>query len=83
MIYVLHDIKRPERYGLNANPVIPPSYTYWKWFAKPIGLGMGILGIAAVFFHRVFYGPKLPQPEPPETRTGPREEIEAGRKETP
>jgi hypothetical protein len=83
VIYVLHDIKRPERYGLPANPVIPPSYTYWKWFAKPIGLGLGLLGVVAVFFHRVFYGPKLPQPEPPEIRTGPREEIEAGRKEAP
>jgi len=83
VIYVLHDIKAPERYGLPATPVIPPSYTVWKWLAKPIGLGMGLLGIAAVFFHRVFYGPKLPQPEPPEIRTGPREEIEAGRKETP
>jgi formate dehydrogenase iron-sulfur subunit len=83
VIYVLHDIKRPERYGLPANPVIPPSYTYWKWIAKPTGLFLGVLGIAAVFFHRVFYGPKLPQPEPPEIRTGPGDEIDAGRKETP
>jgi hypothetical protein len=42
-----------------------------------------VLGVAAVFFHRVFYGPKLPLPEVPETRTGPEEEIEAGRKEEP
>ena len=83
VIYVLHDIKRPERYGLPANPQIPPSYTYWKWLAKPTGLVMAMLGIGAVFFHRVFYGPKLPQPEPPEIETGPREEVEAGRKETP
>jgi len=41
------------------------------------------LGIAGVFFHRVFYGPKLPQPEPPVIRTGPDDEIEAGRKEMP
>ena len=34
----------PERYGLPANPVIPPSYTYWKWLAKPIGLVHGALG---------------------------------------
>src|SRR5438445_11205399 len=83
VIYVLHDIKSPERYGLPANPVIPPSYTVWKWLAKPTGLAMAILGIGAVFFHSVFYGPKLPQPEPPEIETGRREEIEAGRKETP
>jgi formate dehydrogenase iron-sulfur subunit len=83
VIYVLHDIKRPDRYGLPANPIIPPSYTYWKWLAKPIGLWMGVLGIVAVFFHRVAYGPKLPQPAPPAVATGPREEIDAGRKEAP
>jgi formate dehydrogenase iron-sulfur subunit len=59
VIYVLHDIKRPERYGLPANPVIPPSYTVWKWLAKPTGLVMAMLGVGAVFFHRVFYGAKV------------------------
>jgi len=44
---------------------------------------LGLLGIGAVFFHRVFYGPKLPDPQVPEVRTGPRDEIEAGRKEKP
>ena len=83
VIYTLHDINHPERYGLPKNPVIPPSYTVWKWLAKPTGLAMAILGIGAVFFHSVFYGPKLPQPEPPEIESDPREEIEAGRKETP
>jgi len=83
VIYVLHDIKSPERYGLPANPIIPPSYTYWKWLAKPIGLWMGVLGIVAVFFHRIAYGPKLPEPAPPSVASGPREEIEAGRKEAP
>ena len=83
VIYVLHDLKAPERYGLPANPVIPPSYTYWKWIAKPIGLWAGILGIGAIFFHRILYGPKLPQPEGPSYETGPRDEIEAGREERP
>jgi formate dehydrogenase beta subunit len=83
VIYVLHDIQQPERYGLPANPIIPPSYTYWKWLAKPTGLLLAVLGVGAVFFHRIMYGPKLPQPEPPEVRTGPTDEIEAGRKETP
>ena len=83
MIYVLHDIKRPERYGLPANPIIPPSYTYWKWLAKPTGLLLGVLGIGAVFFHRVFYGPRVPEPAPREVETRPRDEIEAGRKEAP
>jgi len=83
VIYVLHDAKNTERYGLPANPVIPPSYTYWKWLAKPIGLWMGLLGVGSVFFHRIFYGSKLPKPKPPQVQTGPREESEAGRKKMP
>jgi hypothetical protein len=84
VIYVLHDIKRPERYGLPATPVIPPSYTYWKWLVKPTGLAMAMLGMAAVFFHRVFYGPKVPEPEDaPVVETGPQDEVEAARKEQP
>ena len=64
MIFVLHDITQPELYaGLPANPVIPPSYTVWKWLAKPTGLVMALLGVLAVFFHRITIGPKLPQPE--------------------
>jgi formate dehydrogenase iron-sulfur subunit len=83
VIYVLHDIKRPERYGLPANPTIPFSYTYWKWLAKPLGLWLGILGILAVFFHRITVGPRLPQPEePPPLRNQP-DPIEAKRKEQP
>ena len=65
VVYVLHDATRPELYGgLPSNPIIPPSYTYWKWLAKPTGLFLAFLGVFAVFFHRVVYGPKLPQPEP-------------------
>ncbi len=63
VIYVLHDITKPELYGgLPANPVIPPTYTVWKWLAKPTGLVMAALGVLAVFFHRLKVGPKLPQP---------------------
>jgi len=81
VIYVLHDIKRPERYGLPAVPVIPASYTYWKWLAKPTGLLMAGLGLLAVFFHRVSVGPKLEQPEDaPPAETQP-DTIEAERKE--
>jgi len=83
VIYVLHDIKRPERYGLPANPIIPPSYTYWKWLAKPIGLGLGLLGILGVFFHRVSFGPRLPQPEEPPLIEPQPDPVEAKRKELP
>jgi formate dehydrogenase beta subunit len=66
VIYVLHDITQPELYGgLPANPMIAPSFTIWKWLAKPIGLAVALLGILAVFFHYIFAGPKLPQPEAP------------------
>ena len=83
VIYVLHDIKRPERYGLPANPVIPPSYTYWKWLAKPTGLVLGVLGVLAVFFHRVSVGPRLPQPESPPPLPAQPDTVEAKRRETP
>jgi hypothetical protein len=51
--------------------------------AKPIGLWMGLLGILAVFFHRVAVGPRVPQPEdPPLVETQP-DSVEAKRKEQP
>ena len=67
VIYVLHDITKPELYGgLPANPQISFSFTYWKWMGKPIGLIIALLGLLAVFFHYIFTGPKRPQPEPRE-----------------
>jgi formate dehydrogenase iron-sulfur subunit len=66
VIYVLHDITKPELYGgLPADPQIPISYTFWKWLAKPIGLAVALLGLLGVFFHYIFNGPKLPQPDAP------------------
>ncbi|HXG93053.1 MAG TPA: formate dehydrogenase subunit beta [Blastocatellia bacterium] len=66
VIYVLHDATKPELYGgLPANPQIPPSYTFWKYILKPIGLFIAMMGLLAMFFHYIFIGPKVPQPEPP------------------
>jgi len=66
VIYVLHDITKPELYGgLPAYPQIPVSYTYWKYAAKPIGLFIALMSALAMFFHYIFVGPKLPQPEAP------------------
>jgi formate dehydrogenase iron-sulfur subunit len=66
VMYVLHDITNPELYGgLPADPQIPLSYTVWKYLAKPIGLAIALLSLLAVFFHYIFTGPKLPQPEAP------------------
>src|SRR5215472_15132046 len=37
VIYVLHDITKPEKYGnLPANPRIPLAFTVWKNWFKPI-----------------------------------------------
>ena len=83
VVYVLHDASQPELYGLPANPVIPPSYTVWKWLAKPTGLFMAFLGIFAVFFHRIAVGPKLPQPESPPPADPQPDTVEAERKERP
>ena len=74
------------------NPNIIPTkilfYMAWKNMVhkklRAVLTVMGVvIGIGAIFFHRVFYGPKLPQPEPPEVVAGPRDEIEAGRREAP
>ncbi|HEU4871259.1 MAG TPA: formate dehydrogenase subunit beta [Pyrinomonadaceae bacterium] len=84
VIYVLHDLTNPQLYGgLPANPVIPPSYTVWKWLAKPTGLLMAVLGIFAVFFHRIAIGPKLPQPEPEPVITERPNEGDTRRRELP
>ncbi len=50
VIYVLHDIEHPERYGgLPKDPTIPPLVRIWKGPMKWIGnLAMvgGVLGVA-------------------------------------
>jgi len=84
VIYVLHDATQPELYGgLPSNPTIPPSYTVWKWLAKPAGLFVAFLGIFAVFFHRITVGPKWPQPEPLPVVTEQPDEAETKRSEKP
>ena len=65
VIYVLHDITKPELYGgLPANPQIPPTFTVWKRFAKPIALVLSLFAAPVAFFHYVSQGPKEPQPPP-------------------
>ena len=58
VIYVLHDITKPEKYGnLPAKPRIPLSFTVWKNVFKPIGLFGAMLGFVGVVMHYVFEGP--------------------------
>jgi hypothetical protein len=65
VIYVLHDITRPELYGgLPANPTIPVTYTAWKRVAKPVGLLLALFAAPVAFFHYITEGPK--EPSPPE-----------------
>ena len=65
VVYVLHDITKPELYGgLPATPIIPPTYTVWKRVAKPIGLLLALLAAPAAFFHYIMEGPKDPPPSP-------------------
>jgi formate dehydrogenase iron-sulfur subunit len=65
VIYVLHDINHPERYGgLPKDPRVPWMVRLWKGPLKWIGsFGMiaGIIGVAA---HYMRYGPKEVEPEP-------------------
>ena len=66
VIYVLHDITKPEKYGnLPAKPRIPLSFTIWKNVFKPIGLFGAMLGFVGVVMHYVFEGPRREQPTPP------------------
>jgi len=65
VIYVLHDITKPELYGLPANPQIPPTFTLWNRFAKPIALVLSLFAAPVAFFHYVSQGPKEPQPPSP------------------
>jgi len=60
VIYVLHDIDHPERYGgLPKNPRVPIMVRLWKHPLKWIGnIGM-IFGVAGVLLHYVRYGPKV------------------------
>ena len=71
VIYVLHDITRPELYGgLPANPQIPAVFVWWKYLLKPAALVTVLLGALAVFFHYIFYGPRMAQPEAPTREEG-------------
>jgi hypothetical protein len=68
VIYVLHDINHPERYGgLPKDPRVPWMVRLWKGPLKWIGdFGM-VAGIIGVAVHYMRFGPKAEaEPEEPE-----------------
>jgi formate dehydrogenase iron-sulfur subunit len=64
VIYVLHDLTKPEAYGgLPANPQIPWVVKVWKGPLKWLG-NLAILGgIVGVFAHYLRFGPKTVKEE--------------------
>jgi formate dehydrogenase beta subunit len=59
VMYVLHDINNPEKYGgLPANPTVPFFVKMWKGPLKWLG-GVGMIaGVLGVVMHYVRFGPK-------------------------
>jgi formate dehydrogenase iron-sulfur subunit len=69
VIYVLHDIDHPERYGgLPKDPHVPWMVRIWKGPLKWIGDLAMAAGIAGVAAHYLRYGPKEVEPEPDKNR---------------
>jgi hypothetical protein len=59
VMYVLHDITKPEVYGgLPSNPRIPLTVKLWKHPLKWIGNLAIVGGLVGLFVHYLRYGPK-------------------------
>jgi formate dehydrogenase beta subunit len=58
VIYVLHDLNKPEQYELPRDPSVPLFIKMWKGPLKWLG-GIGIVaGVFGVFMHYIRFGPK-------------------------
>jgi formate dehydrogenase beta subunit len=58
VIYVLHDLDKPEQYSLPRDPSVPFFVKMWKGPLKWLG-GIGMIaGVFGVFMHYVRFGPK-------------------------
>jgi formate dehydrogenase iron-sulfur subunit len=70
VIYVLHDVTKPELYGgLPNDPTVPLSVRLWKHPLKWIGNVAMVLGLVGLFGHYLRFGPK----EREEEKTTPKE----------
>jgi hypothetical protein len=59
VIYVLHDVNKPELYGgLPADPRIPFMVKIWKGPLKWLGNLAMVGGLIGLFVHYLRYGPK-------------------------
>jgi hypothetical protein len=59
VMYVLHDIDNPERYGgLPKDPHVPLTVRFWKGPFKWLGNVAMVGGIFGVALHYLRYGPK-------------------------
>jgi formate dehydrogenase beta subunit len=58
VIYVLHDLDKPEQYSLPRDPAVPFFVKMWKGPLKWLG-GIGMIaGVFGVFMHYIRFGPK-------------------------
>lgn len=65
MVMVLHDINKPESYGLPADPKTSLPTTLWQDVVKPLGTA-GILGAVAVAcVHRITVGRNIVEEDDP------------------
>ena len=72
VMYVLHDITKPEIYGgLPADPRIPWSVKLWKQPLKWLGNVAMIGGLIGLFVHYVRFGPKDSPDDPTENQNVP------------
>ena len=64
VIYVLHDVNKPELYGgLPKNPSVPLSVKLWKHPLKWLGNLAIAGGLVGLFVHYLRYGPKAREEE--------------------
>jgi formate dehydrogenase beta subunit len=71
VIYVLHDVTKPEAYGgLPSNPRVPWTVRLWKGPLKWLGNLAMAGGVIGVFVHYLRYGPKTVEEEKEVPREG-------------